>query len=213
MMIVDKFDTIIFDFDGVIVDSKEIRILGFKKIFEEFPENLVKKIIDYHNKNGGISRYEKIEWFYKNLLKKNIDQETLDIKAFHFKEIMLKEMINPNIIIQETLNFIKDIHLKLPCYIISGSDEEELKIICEQLNINKYFYDIKGSPTKKVDLIAKFVKSNKFKNERILYVGDSLVDYKSAKNNNIKFFGFNNKDLKKISDFYINSFELLNLKN
>ena len=70
MMIVDKFDTIIFDFDGVIVDSKEIRIRGFKNIFDEFSESLVKSLIDYHNKNGGISRYEKIEWFYKNLLKK-----------------------------------------------------------------------------------------------------------------------------------------------
>ena len=209
MMIVDKFDTIIFDFDGVIVDSKEIRIRGFKNIFDEFSESLVKSLIDYHNKNGGISRYEKIEWFYKNLLKKNIDKKTLDSKAFQFKEIMLKEMINPNIIFQETLNFIKNIHLKLPCYIISGSDEEELKIICEKLNIKKYFNDIKGSPTKKVDLIAKFVRNNKFKNDRILYIGDSLVDYKSAKNNNIKFFGFNNKDLKKISDYYIDSFEFL----
>ena len=134
-MILDKFDTIIFDFDGVIVDSKDIRIYGFKEIFKEYPENLVRRLIDYHNNNGGISRYEKIKWFYKNLLKKNVSQETLNKKAQQFKKIMLNKMINHNIIIEDTLNFIRDIHRELPCFIISGSDQEELKHICESLNL------------------------------------------------------------------------------
>ena len=126
---------------------------------------------------------------------------------------MLNKMINHNIIIEDTLNFIRDIHRELPCFIISGSDQEELKHICESLNLNQYFKDIQGSPTKKVDLIAKFIESYKFQNKRILYIGDSIIDYKCAKINNIKFFGFNNKILKDLSDYYINSFQSIKSKN
>jgi len=35
---------ILFDFDGVILDSMPIRDYGFKKIFEDFDDNLVNKL-------------------------------------------------------------------------------------------------------------------------------------------------------------------------
>ena len=56
---------ILFDFDGVIIDSMPIRENGFRLIFKDFDTNLVDKLIDYHNQNGGLSRYAKIKYFFE----------------------------------------------------------------------------------------------------------------------------------------------------
>lgn len=205
-MKLDKFDAIIFDFDGVIVDSKDIRINGFREIFKTYSKNLVDKLIEYHNKNGGISRYEKIKWFYKYIINDVPADHEINLKAKQFKSIMLEEMVDPDILIKQTLRFIEKCYGSIPLYIISGSDEEELKIICSKLKIEKYFISIEGSPTKKVDLIKDFIMKHTYLPEKILYIGDSLVDFKSAKANKVAFYGFNNKDLIPVSDFYIDSF-------
>ena len=36
---INQLDAIIFDFDGVLVESNEIRFNGFRKLFKNFPEN------------------------------------------------------------------------------------------------------------------------------------------------------------------------------
>ena len=63
---------ILFDFDGVILDSMPIREYGFRKIFENYDVALVEKLLVYHNQNGGLSRYVKIRYFFEKLLYKKI---------------------------------------------------------------------------------------------------------------------------------------------
>ena len=51
---------VLFDFDGVIIDSMPIKTEGFRKVFEGFEPAAVEKLLDYHNLNGGLSLYVKI---------------------------------------------------------------------------------------------------------------------------------------------------------
>ena len=54
---------IIYDFDGVICDSVNVKTEAFAKIYSEYGHSIVSKVVDYHNLHGGISRYEKIQVF------------------------------------------------------------------------------------------------------------------------------------------------------
>ena len=49
---------------------------------------------------------------------------------------------------------------------------------------------------------------NKYKKEETILIGDSINDFEAAKNNYIKFYGYNNLDLKKTHN-YIVSFKSL----
>ena len=49
-----------FDFDGVILDSLDIKEIGFRKIFSQYSDLNVNKLIHYHNQNLGKSRFIKI---------------------------------------------------------------------------------------------------------------------------------------------------------
>ena len=50
-------EAIIFDFDGVILESADIKTNAFRTLFEKESPELINKIISYHFKNMGISRF------------------------------------------------------------------------------------------------------------------------------------------------------------
>ena len=52
-----NYENIIFDCDGVILDSNEIKTDAFVKLFEHYPKNKISQLINYHKKHGGVSRY------------------------------------------------------------------------------------------------------------------------------------------------------------
>ena len=73
-MINEKKINIIFDFDGVILNSNKVKTIAFKRIAKRFGNENSKKLIAYHLKNGGISRYKKIRWFVEKVLKVNNEE-------------------------------------------------------------------------------------------------------------------------------------------
>ena len=64
----EKYKTILWDFDGVILDSNIIRTKGFIEIFKDFPNNYITQLIKYHEEMGGLSRYHKIEYFFNKIV-------------------------------------------------------------------------------------------------------------------------------------------------
>jgi len=198
--------TILFDFDGVILDSMPIRDYGFKKIFEDFDNDLVDKLSEYHDQNGGLSRYVKIKYFFNNVLKQEISKEEIASYAENFSIIMRRELIDKKYLMINTLNFIKRNSLKYNMHIVSGSDEKELQYLCKVLEIDNYFQSINGSPAHKNDLVKNLLIKNQYLNNETILIGDSINDYDAAKMSNLDFYGFNNIDLESISTKYIDNF-------
>lgn len=197
---------ILFDFDGVILDSMPVRDFGFREIFKEFDKELVEKLIEYNNLNGGLSRYVKIRYFYEELLETAISEEKVKELAQKFSEIMRKELSNKKYMIEETVKFIEDNHEKYNLHIVSGSDGDELRFLCKELEIDKFFLSIDGSPTPKNQLVANVLQKNNYLENETILIGDSINDYETAKINGIDFYGYNNYELKDFSKSYIDTF-------
>ena len=195
---------ILWDFDGVILDSMKIRDWGFREIFKDFNKNEVEKLICYHNLNGGLSRYVKIRYFYEEILGKEIDEKRISEYAGKFSVLMKKELINPKNLILESVSFIRENYTNYNFHIVSGSDQNELRFLCRELKIEKYFTTINGSPTPKNKLVEHLLKLYKYNKKETCIIGDSFNDYEAAKINNISFLAYNNIELNKYND--INSF-------
>ena len=52
---------IIWDFDGVIKDSVDLKGEAFKKLFEDQKIDIKNKIYKHHNANGGLSRFKNFK--------------------------------------------------------------------------------------------------------------------------------------------------------
>ena len=63
---------IIFDFDGVIIDSVEIKDKAFGTIVKKNTKKIRDKFLKYHKKNLGLSRQVKFKFLFEKVLKKNI---------------------------------------------------------------------------------------------------------------------------------------------
>ena len=78
---------IIFDFDGVILNSVPVKTEAFRKLFEDFPKNKVEKLIEYHIQNGGKSRYIKIKYFFENILGQPIEENKINELAIKYSQL------------------------------------------------------------------------------------------------------------------------------
>lgn len=186
------FQTIFWDFDGVILNSNSVRDIGFEKVLEDFPKNEVSALLDFHKTNGGLSRYVKFRYFFEKIRKESVTEEIILEYAERFSVIMKSLLTDKNLLISETVSFISNNHHKVPMIVVSGSDQNELRYLCEALNIKSYFKRIHGSPKPKVDWINQILQEEALNPSECILVGDSLNDYEAAHENNMPFMAYNN---------------------
>lgn len=206
MIQLKKYKTIFWDFDGVILDSMKIRDLGFEKTLASYPKEQVERLLKYHNLNGGLSRYVKFRYFFEEIRKEKITEEEIQQLASKFSSIMLDLLIDEDLLINETVDFIKKSHEKYNFHIVSGSDGAELNKICKGLGIDKYFLSIQGSPTPKTTLVKNLIVKHSYNNLEVCLIGDSVNDAEAATDNKVDFFGYNNPKLTIKYKNYIYSF-------
>jgi phosphoglycolate phosphatase-like HAD superfamily hydrolase len=202
-----KTKTILWDFDGVILDSMAVRDWGFKEIFKDFTEPQVSKLLEYHRVNGGLSRYVKIRYFYENILGKLISEERVLEYAEAFSVLMKQELTNTDNLIVDAVSFIRENSNKFSFHIVSGSDQAELRFLCKELGLETYFISIHGSPTPKNQLVKTLIEEHGYDKKSTCLIGDSINDFEAAEVNEIYFYGYNNTKLKKLKQGYIDSFD------
>lgn len=200
------YKVILWDFDGVIMDSMPIRDRGFVEVLKDFPQEQVSLLMDYHRSNGGLSRYVKFRYFFEKIRNESITDERIGELSERFSKIMLSLLIDAKLLIQDSVSFIQKNSENNEMHIVSGSDGNELRYICEQLKLSGYFKSINGSPTPKTELVDRLIAENGYQKNDITLIGDSKNDYDAACKNSIDFWGYNNFSLKELTGNYIYSF-------
>jgi phosphoglycolate phosphatase-like HAD superfamily hydrolase len=118
---------------------------------------------------------------------------------------MRVKLTDKTFLIKETCDFISKHHKDYNLHIVSGSDEMELKFLCQELGLFNYFKSIHGSPTPKNELVKNLLTNTNYIKEKSILIGDAINDYEAAINNGISFWGYNNEALKVLAP-YIESF-------
>jgi phosphoglycolate phosphatase-like HAD superfamily hydrolase len=183
-----RYQHIIFDFDGVLVESNEIRFNGFRKLFKDYPQDEVERLVGYAKANGGVLRYKKIEYFFDAIRREPISDESVNHWAAQFSELVEQDVVEAKSV-AGSLEFLKEYSSFFDFAIVSGSDQVELRRICANRKIDHFFKTILGSPVEKKDNIAALLSELNWSHDRSVYVGDSNNDLDSAKANNLDFVG------------------------
>lgn len=205
---------IIFDFDGVILDSVDVKTKAFKEMYSVFGDDVTQKVVEYHLLHGGISRYEKFKYFHKNFLNITLSNSEVNHMASEFSNIVFDKVCNSEYI-QGALEFLKYSHEKYLTFICTGTPEVEIKKILSAKKLSIYFNSVYGSPKTKVEIIKKIIIENKLNSSEILFIGDAMTDYNASRKTNLNFIGVRNKDtLFPAEVFQIDDLmEIVNIKN
>src|SRR5271166_1937444 len=85
-------DAIIFDFDGVIVESTDIKTEAFRSLFADWSEKL-EAIVDLHQRHAGIDRLVKFEVIYREILCLPLTAERKAALAARFAELVVERVV------------------------------------------------------------------------------------------------------------------------
>jgi len=168
---------IIFDLDGVLVDSVSNMRTALKKT-----SVLLDIKLDFESYRNYLGLpFEKI--MKKMGIKKNINTIKLNY-SFFSKKTLSKIKIK-----KEHLQELKYLHKKYNFAIFTSKDKSRTNIILKKYKFFKCIITsddvIKGKPYP--EGLIKILKKTKNTKKETIYIGDSIYDYKAAKNLGIKY--------------------------
>lgn len=179
---------IIFDFDGVLVESVDIKTKAFAKLFEAEGADIVEKVVAYHLENAGVSRFDKFRFFYSEFLKKPLTEDLFQKLGRNFSELVIDEVVKAPYV-PGAREFLEGHAAEYQCFIASATPQEEMDEIIRRRQMQGYFKRVYGSPKKKGDIVHEILASFNLalSPQSFVYIGDTLSDYEAAKSNNVAF--------------------------
>lgn len=179
---------ILFDFDGVIVDSVNVKTEAFRELFSNEKEHL-QEIIEFHLANGGMSRFVKFDIIYRDILNKPLLEEQSKELGKKFSQLVTQKVIECTYM-SGALEFIQKYSKQVPLFIASGTPQGELQEIATQRGLNSYFKEIHGTPRGKPEIIRDILNRFHLKTQEMPFIGDAINDYKAALETNSPFYGY-----------------------
>ncbi|MCG6878086.1 MAG: HAD hydrolase-like protein [Deltaproteobacteria bacterium] len=190
-----KHRIIVFDFDGVIIDSNQLKFDAFFQIFPEnrIPREIIQKVLERQRER---TRFKIIEAILKRAcgehgfepgeLQRNIHRY-----AEAYNRIVEQGAIDCREIpgIRNTLEELSNFH---PLYINSATPIEPLRRIVSARGLSPFFREIYGGPAPKSENLRLILQTESVTAEKMLFVGDAESDAEAAATTGCCFIGLRN---------------------
>lgn len=197
------FKVILFDFDGVIVESNHVKEAAFSEVFKNYPSKF-EEIQNYHLSNYSQGRFDKFKYILQNITHTYTEKLYLEL-CNEYQRITRDGVVNcknvtGNLITLQTLS------KKFPLYIATATPQIEIEWILKQRDLTPYFKKAYGTPNLKFEIIKIIVEKENIKPNEILFIGDSKDDFLTAKKAGTQFIGrksasqFNNANFSVVND-------------
>ncbi len=187
-MNIKDYNSLVFDCDGVILNSNKIKTEAFRTAVSSYGEEASNQLVSYHLLHGGVSRYKKFDYFLSAIAPKFFN---------HSKKLSLSELLE--IYSKETekrllnaelafgLDILRNAMPDKSWSIVSGGDQDELRSIFKEREISQFFDGgIYGSPENKDEILNREIINNNIALPA-LYLGDSKLDHQAAQSNGLDF--------------------------
>ncbi len=179
---------IIFDFDGVILDSVDIKTRAFARLFAQHGPEVERQAVEHHLAHGGISRFRKFQHIYENILHLPLSAGESEKLGEKFSTLVFDEVVKAAWI-PGTPEFLLEHDGLYRCFVASGTPEEELVRIVELRQLTRHFAGIYGTPATKQQIARRILAEHGFEKEEVVFIGDAMTDYTAAKECGLHFIG------------------------
>lgn len=179
---------LVFDFDGVLADSNEMKYHAWLELFPE-DKDFMREVLStmYFNTRFTILRHV---FQIRGVAGEELEQKIQEYAA-KYNTIVQQGVLRLGLIsgVYETLETLS---LKFRLYINSGTMENPLRESARDLGISHLFTQIFGAPRTKAENLARIMHGEKMSSHDIVMIGDGDPDYHAAKRYNIFFIGVTN---------------------
>ena len=183
-----RYNAIVFDFDGTLVKSNEIKTWAFGELYKEHGEKIVQQIVAYNKEHEGVSRFVKFRYWHENLLDQPYTKDIGEKLSRTFTKSVFDAVVQAPYT-EGALEFLKKHYKHVPLFVASGIPEQELREIIKHRSIPHFFQGIYGSPATKIEILQGILSKRMLSPEQLLMVGDSLTDWEGAQGVGAEFIG------------------------
>ena len=182
-----EYKTLVFDCDGVVLNSNQLKIQAYHDVAIKFGANeqQAQALVAHHVKLGGISRYPKFEYFLREIMQQEVTEQAIDQLLSTFTAEVKRLMVDCEI--APHLAKFRRATANAQWMIISGGDQAELREIFNQRDLTDLFdAGIFGSPDNKEQILARELAQGSI-TKPALFIGDSRYDYQASTNAGLDF--------------------------
>ena len=188
-----KYKTIVFDCDGVVLDSNIVKTKAYFRTAKTLgaTDAEAQALVDYHVRLGGISRYHKFDYYLKEILKKPATERAIQDLLDEFGRELEVGLMECEI--AKGLQELRDITPDCNWLILSGGDQQELRTLFDKRTLENgqklselFKGGIFGSPDNKDEVLKREIGNGNIQLPA-LYLGDSKYDYEAANHAGLDF--------------------------
>lgn len=198
---IDKYKTLVFDCDGVILNSNQVKTKAFHSATISYGQQVADAMVEYHVQHGGISRYHKFTYFLRHIIGKEPKQDELEsLLAAYSREV------RAGLMHCEVASGLEELRKSTPqsmWLVVSGGDQGELREIFSQRGLDMLFDGgIFGSPDSKDEILER-KRDKEYIKQPAVFMGDSRYDYEVASKVGMDFiFVYGWSEFDKWEDFF-----------
>lgn len=181
-------DALVFDFDGVIMDSATIKRTAFAALYDDQPEPVRRAIAAYLGRRGGQPREVKFRHIEGQILKAPPSRARIDELCQRFKRTVAAQL-EAAPMIPGAMEVLETWQGRLPVILLSATPQRELEEIMERRDLARFFDEIIGAPPDKVAALGNLLVRRHLTPGSTVMIGDSYNDYRAARSNGTAFIG------------------------
>lgn len=187
-------DAILFDFDGVIVDSVPLKEEAFRAMMMAHGPEFIDDIMAYYFSHGGTSRLAKFRWIWPNILNRPLPEEELARLGEEFTRRVF-DLVVHCAYITGAQQFLEEFYQRWPMYVISGTPDPELRGIVEKRSMTRFFRGVYGSPRGKIEIGETIIAASGYDRSKVWFIGDATTDRDAARGLGVRFVGLDGPHL------------------
>ncbi len=182
------FKAVLFDSDGVILNSNSIKLNGFYHLVKEVSsKDDAVKILHHIRESKGLSRYDIIDLICTHFCTFGQHDVSSQLLLARYSDIVFSSLVRCQI--DEGIFLFKELYPLAHWFILTAGDTKETEKIYQEKHLDTLFGSrIFGSPRTKQDNLNTIMTSlSHLDSTDILFIGDSFTDAELAIRNGLSF--------------------------
>ncbi|WP_082805351.1 HAD family hydrolase [Pseudomonas sp. BMS12] len=180
-----QYASLVFDCDGVLLDSNAVKTQAFGAVTECYGAEISARFVDYHVSNGGVSRYQKFSHLFSAILRREAYPQEIEQLLQNYASKVREGLLN--CAVADGLAQLRQATRSSRWLVASGGDQQELRAVFQVRGLSDYFdQGIYGSPTPKDRILLNALSLGEIQLPA-LFIGDSRFDHVCAKQAGLDF--------------------------
>jgi phosphoglycolate phosphatase-like HAD superfamily hydrolase len=180
-----RYATLFWDFDGVIKESVAVKADAYERLFAPFGAELAARVRVHHERNGGLSRYEKLPLYLRWAGRDGSQAEVSQYCELFSAAVLGAVIASPWV--PGAREYLQANHARQFFVLLTATPQVEIESILSALHLAACFREVHGAPIAKTAAIEAVLARDKRRRTDALLIGDSDSDCMAAQATGIEF--------------------------